>query len=561
MKLKHFFTILIFFFVTSFSFSEDWFVCLGSFSDLKNARNYSLLLKANFFKNRIALAEVNGRKVYRVLYDSVCDSKEKARLLSERIYQRPYSVPCKLDDLWICTADEFLSFDDYGKTNSADSLKSNDINEIPLSDEKPYSVQVGSYKEESPAKRDQERLQAKNIDAYILKTYDDDTYISFDLHAGAFKTKEESEELQKELENIGIQGTKVSDFEDIKDSVEKFNSLASSTNISYGEGVTEIPDIFPEEVKTLISEFPINPNFQIETIEILDVENISETGYSESDFINERSLINNFDNVSAISKAVYKDDLYNKKIIVRIFSGSDGRFAGMKDNFLPNEGKEAFQVDFWAKTQVFNCYFYKQDGVFNLLGTTKDENQLISMEALNFSDEEFTALLGDMTNDSNLLIYPEVRKNLLTLPKKSSATKRDFVYFKLKQIGDDYAEERGYVNWARAIVGHWQANSYFIQDGKKITTGFFDLDYDYNSKQVHTQFMEAHEAISIDEKNHPSDIFDEPGWYVGSHFLNSSNELSFAKKSYIIAINSYEPDCFSEEALKDLAKDLQIWDK
>ena len=37
----------------------------------------------------------------------------------------------------------------------------------------------------------------------------------------------------------------------------------------------------------------------------------------------------------------------------------------------------------------------------------------------NFSNEEFVALLGDMTNDSNLLVYPEVRKNLLTLPKKS----------------------------------------------------------------------------------------------------------------------------------------------
>ena len=106
------------------------------------------------------------------------------------------------------------------------------------------------------------------------------------------------------------------------------------------------------------------------------------------------------------------------------------------------------------------------------------------MEASNFSNEEFVALLGDMTNDSNLLVYPEVRKNLLTLPKKSSTSKRDFVYFKLEQIGDEYARERGYVNWARAIVGHWEASSSFLQDGKKISTGFFDLDYNYNSKQV-----------------------------------------------------------------------------
>ena len=547
--------------VTSFCFSEEWFVCLGSFSDLKNARNYSALLKSYFFKNKISVAEVNGTKRYRVLYDSVCDSKENAKLLSKRIYQRPYAVPCKLNEIWVCTADNFLSFEDYSTTTPANSLQSNDINEIPLSDEKPYSVQVGSYKEESPAKRDQERLQAQNIDAYILKTYDDDTYISFDLHAGAFKTKEETEQLQKELEDIGIKGTKLSDYEDIKDSIEKFNNLADNTNISYGEGVTEIPDIFSEEVKNLIAEFPINPNFQIETIEILDIENINKTENPDFDFSNELSLINNFDNVSAISKAVYKDDLYNKTITVRIFSGTENRFARIKNDFLPKDGEQAYQVDFWAKTQIFNCYFYKQDGIFKLLGTTKDENKLISMEASNFSNEEFVALLGDMTNDSNLLVYPEVRKNLLTLPKKSSTSKRDFVYFKLEQIGDEYARERGYVNWARAIVGHWEASSSFLQDGKKISTGFFDLDYNYNSKQVHAQFMEEHENALINENNHPSEIFSVKGWYVGTRPLNPSNELSFSKDSYIIAINSYAPDYFSEEELKDLAKDLQIWDK
>ena len=169
MKVKQFLSILMFLSVTSFCFSEEWFVCLGSFSDLKNARNYSALLKSYFFKNKISVAEVNGTKRYRVLYDSVCDSKENAKLLSKRIYQRPYAVPCKLNEIWVCTADNFLSFEDYSTTTPANSLQSNDINEIPLSDEKPYSVQVGSYKEESPAKRDQERLQAQNIDAYIFK--------------------------------------------------------------------------------------------------------------------------------------------------------------------------------------------------------------------------------------------------------------------------------------------------------------------------------------------------------------------------------------------------------
>ena len=74
---------------------------------------------------------------------------------------------------------------------------------------------VRSYKEEQAAINDKERLNENDVNAYILKTFDDSSYFSFNLHAGAFDTVEEVEDLQEKLEDLGIEDTKISNYEDI----------------------------------------------------------------------------------------------------------------------------------------------------------------------------------------------------------------------------------------------------------------------------------------------------------------------------------------------------------
>ena len=38
-----------------------------------------------------------------------------------------------------------------------------------------------------------------------------------------------------------------------------------------------------------------------------------------------------------------------------------------------------------------------------------------------FTEDEFKAYVNDFTNDSNLLIYPQIRKPLLVLPDNNPA--------------------------------------------------------------------------------------------------------------------------------------------
>ena len=66
-------------------------------------------------------------------------------------------------------------------------------NDFPLTEELPYSVFLERYKEESRAENAESRLEAQGIDSYIVKKYDDETLMSFDLHSGAFSSEEEAE--------------------------------------------------------------------------------------------------------------------------------------------------------------------------------------------------------------------------------------------------------------------------------------------------------------------------------------------------------------------------------
>ena len=64
---------------------------------------------------------------------------------------------------------------------------------------------------------------------------------------------------------------------------------------------------------------------------------------------------------------------------------------------------------------------------------------------------------------------------------------------------------------------------------------------------------------TVDEDNHPCNVNNTEGWFLGDDYLNGHNELSFSNKIYIIALTSYYPRLLTEEELVSFAQDLQIW--
>ena len=522
---------------------DSWSVCLGSFKIRRNAEKLVESLKQENIQATIYLHESENGIFYRVLLNQSFDFINEARNKRDEINNQSVIKNLNISGLWACSA---LPEELQSKTVV---LQSNKIDEIPVSIEKPYSVMVRSYKEEQAAINDKERLCENEVNAYILKTFDDSSYFSFNLHAGAFDTVEEVEELQEKLEDLGIEDTKISNYEDIADNIEKYNEVIETQNVTFEDGNYTIPTSFSTAIKTCIRQFPVNKNFQVEQINIFDIDNINATEADVDGAEKIDDFIDETNGVHAVSIATYKDDLFDKNVMVFMAVGEDGCFK--EKEIEAGEKLQLAIVD-----DVLDCTVLFNDNDCYLLGTNSAKNMLVGMISKDFTESQFSAFINNISNDSSLLVYPQLRKTLLVLPERNDLLQRDFLAFTLSRIGESYAAERNYSDWSVPIVGHWNARSEFFQDNQKLSVSFFDMDYDYNANRVHGMFMNEKKRITINSDNHPSSLELADSWYLDSF---SSNELSFSTKSYIIAVNSYSDKRMPENDLVKVAEELQIW--
>ena len=71
--------VLFLLFSSNCLFSEDWFVCLGSFKIKQNAQNRVAELEKYDIASFVYEAETNGQILYRVLFDEVYEDRVAAR--------------------------------------------------------------------------------------------------------------------------------------------------------------------------------------------------------------------------------------------------------------------------------------------------------------------------------------------------------------------------------------------------------------------------------------------------------------------------------------------------
>ena len=296
MKLKKLFAGLIFCFILQALAAQEWYVCLASFRNQENARNYAEVLGKYDLPSWVYFSSTPKGDFYRVLYEVPSATIEQARIVRDKVSVSKGARTMQLKGLWVCEAQKTTPpapADTPAPAGTAQPaatppapaptptkadipapaptpakadtliLTTNQKQQDITSEEKPYSVHIKSYKEETPAVRDKERLEKKDIDAYVLKSYDEDTYFSFDLHAGAFEKEEDTRPLIEKLEDLGIEGAQVADYSDLKDAIEQYNEIVDTTTVSASQGNFEIPDSFSAAVQAIISEYPINPNFQL----------------------------------------------------------------------------------------------------------------------------------------------------------------------------------------------------------------------------------------------------------------------------------------------------------
>lgn len=536
---------------------EKYFVCISSFVYERNADALVARLSQKDIRSFKSEAVVAGRTFYRVLVGTGEDEIGSARGLRDSLLQSGILSDLNLSGaFWACKAESPYTEPEPSETAGPKEIPLTGNNELPTSEEKPYSVLINSYSEERKAENDNERLHEKEVDSYIVKKYDEEKLFKFDLHAGAFETPGETEALQEDLSELGIENTEVADYNEFSALIDEYEKRIQEQPVMTDTGGEKVPASFSESVKVCLNQFPVNSDFDIKEISILDFDAARRHG---SDFGIQDSfdeMLNTIDITGAInaaSFAFYKDDLYGKDVGVFIFDSQSGAFKDIADILAQSEtGTDFAKEEYELPYGILQCIMFQDGSSHYMVGATEDGKLGLVMAADDFTREEFTAFLTNSKSDSSFLTYPQIRRTLFIMPDDLPEN-MEFVAYTLSKVGEDYVMEKDYADWAQAIKGHWSAECYYSLGGEDLTIGFFDLDYDYNAARVHGVFMSEK---TTDETSHSSDVNDVTGWFLANFW---GDELSFAKKAYIVHVNSHMSSTLTEEDLSNVALMLQIW--
>lgn len=426
-------------------------------------------------------------------------------------------------------------------------------NDFPLTEELPYSVFLERYKEESRAENAESRLEAQGIDSYIVKKYDDETLMSFDLHSGAFSSEEEAEAYRRQLAEKGVGAKEVSHLDEFRGAAERFDKLTDEEEIVRFRENYRIPEELPPVLIEQLSYFPLHADYALSSLYLFDINNIAGLVY---DFDNKifrqlSEITEELGRRDVCSLAVYENALFGKTVTVMIFSGENPT----EQTFYFEEDSEA-RLPYKGKYGLLN--FYRTDSD-TLAGVSGDRKHVIFLNAGPFSDEEWEDFISRSWYDSDRFIYPEIRETLFILPKTGDSGRR-FLAFELSRVGQSYAEEKGNELWARRIVGHWSSAIIFDCRNALTSVSFFNLDYDLNARETHGLFMKMHREVvagwywNISEEKSVNGV---PGWFLEA---DDKNELSFSFGPYIVAVgsNRLEETLFDCNEILKLALVLQI---
>ena len=436
------------------------------------------------------------------------------------------------------------------KVEEENVLEKNTKESEILSEQRPYSVAVRSYKYKEFAENDKNRLTELGFNSYLVNTFDNKTFFSFNLHAGAFATREEAEALQNQLADKGVFDTEISDYNTIWTRIEKYDTVIATEKITFDDGLYEYPKNISPAVDLILKNFPVNKDFQIDGFLVLDHDKYMECLEKPNNFDSVHGYVGSDESLMhAAALANYYDVLMGQGVSVFLATADEYTFGTVNSEPIK-------KIDLKSEHGVFACSIYDEAGELVLHGVNDSEKLFLTIKTKDFSQEKFEVFLNDLFKGESLRAYPQLRKTLFVLPDANENISRDFVGFNFTKIGDSYAISRNNADWAVPIVGHYLSRAVLLEKNALVNVGFYDLDYDFNAKSVHKTFTESKNGSEVTESNHPISIQGADGWYLVNE---NQREISFSTKSYVISIDSNSETSLDKDDLIGIATDLKIW--
>ncbi|MCR4822039.1 MAG: SPOR domain-containing protein [Treponema sp.] len=600
-------------------FAEGYHVCVASYQKISNAEATVKKLENQSISAFINENKVKGKSYYRVLLGKEFKKIQDARKYRDEVRKYSFVKELGLKDFWVCKGDKNLAPKSEKEVRppvkaqpkpapkpqpkveiKPAPVQEPKVEEIPeppvknvevekspepeplpelapepetpaplilkeeipeepklldknekavLSEETPYSILVRSYKFSQFAENDCNRLKEAGFDAYQLNTFDENSFFAFNIHVGAFKSLEEAQVLKNQFAEAGIDDTEISDYKEIKAKIEKYDEIIASENVSFNDGRTDLPGVIPESVAKIVNNFPANKDYPIKEISILDYENYNL--WSEKNDLDSPVLakIPSEKIVKAGLYATCTDQLFKKSVSILLLTADSYDFA-------PYSGESLEKITLNGGNSSFEGEIYQDAGKLTCYAAAAGENLFAQISTMDLTKEEFVDFLNHSFTSSSLSLYPQMRRTLYLLPDQTSED-RKFILFNFKNVGNEYASERKNADWALPIVGHSLAETDFIEKNNLVWIEFYDLDYDFNAKNVHAKFTQAKNTASLSAENQSVTVNSVEGWYLA----NYQKEVSFSTASYVIAIDAKKEGSLEKADLVKLGTDLRIWNK
>ena len=451
-------------------------------------------------------------------------------------------------------------------------------NEIEtVSTKKPFTVQITKERSYYQAKKVQERLQKIGIDAYLLVTQDSVDRKWYNVMSGAFVDSLNSVNYIHTLDSAyHLKKWEMVDTRRLKDTFsiiipnhKKIKEVEENKRIEANK-----PKV-PKDVIDVTEKFPDNNIFYLENINILNLSEpktfskVAENIKMDIPRGIKLSKLSNFCN--SIGEVQYQDNLFgdnvtisimkvksdydlNKELIFEKYTvekpkeniksyalalefSEDILNSGNYDNESIKEIKipafkllTGYKVGFTTNKGVYRSYFVLSDA---------DCEYLIIAQSVDKTEEEIQEILSEVGKSQGLNNYDEFYNNFYVLP--SDPEDDDiFLGYSINKLGWSYAREKGYANWSKAMVGHWNVNGYFWNKQKGLwSLGLFDLLTPTSQSHIYGKLYSGQKSYNKTQTN----VYGVNGYFVNTAlFWYRSLELNFGIGRYVFAIDSKNLD-------------------
>lgn len=447
--------------------------------------------------------------------------------------------------------------------------------------ESPHSVRIERYRRASDAERAATRLRADlGEPAFVVQLDDPKRGTWYETHLGPWSTTTAATEAKTRAENKGLATARVRKLEDYQ---AELAAAAMATAVTtrrpldaaridpeFGPRLVP-PASLPSTVGTLLDEVPVQTDLYVVGLG-LHGPRPDRRAHRDArpdpveDFYFPRFLDQAWLDQHAQSAVALKleDKLYHTRFSLLIAEPVSNSTATAMADEMVAAGKRGYQsagyavseatveLDIGGRTLEGRELVARRAGRTTItLQTWPDErrNRVWYARSLHESGAEVRGVLAGAEQGRGAGAYGEVVRTLYTLP--TDAGRFRVLGFRLEQVGEDYVEEKGGADWARAMQGHWSAVAVFVdrQVGQVLMLQLFDLRTPTAAKRVHSMFGRSKRELIRELDDNPYlgalleplrparvEIDGRTGWLVTLGSDLDRRELSIAWSRWVLAL-------------------------